>query len=206
MARHPVWGLTGNIGAGKSTVGAMLRELGARVIDSDATVRTLLDSDAAVMREVRAAFPAAQRPDGGIDRAEVARAVFADREQLTLLQDLLYPAVGKATEALLAEATDAPATFIEAINVVEGPSGGQLDGLWVVQADPAVLVERIVASGRLSAAQVQARLAMQAGPEEKAEAFRRLHPERPIARLDNNASVDELRTQVNACWNDLLAA
>lgn len=205
MAKHPVWGLTGNIGAGKSTVGAMLRELGARVIDSDATVRTLLESDAAVMRAVRAAFPAAQRPDGGIDRAAVARVVFADREQLTRLQDLLYPAVGRATDALLAEATDAPATFIEAINVVEGPSGPRLDGLWLVEADSALLVERVTASGRLSAAQVQARRAMQAGPEEKAEAFRGLRPGRPIVRLDNNGSLEELRTQVTARWNDLLA-
>ncbi len=205
MATHPVWGLTGNIGAGKSTVGAILRALGARVIDSDATVRTLLSSDAAVMREVRAAFPAAQRPDGGIDRAAVARAVFADRAQLTLLQDLLYPSVGKATDALLAEATDSPATFIEAINVVEGPSGPRLDGLWIVEADPAVLVERVAASGRLSAAEVRARLAMQAAPEEKAEAFRHLRPGRPIVRLDNNGSLEELQTQVTARWNDLLA-
>ncbi|MCY4112901.1 MAG: dephospho-CoA kinase [Chloroflexi bacterium] len=205
MAKHPVWGLTGNIGAGKSTVGAMLRALGARVIDSDATVRTLLESDAAVMREVRAAFPAARRADGGIDRAAVAREVFADREQLTLLQDLLYPAVGEVTDALLAEATDAPATFIEAINVVEGPSGGRLDGLWLVEADSELLVERVVASGRLSADQIRARLAMQADPDEKAEAFRGLRPERPIVRLDNNGSPEELRTQVTARWNDLLA-
>lgn len=205
MARHPVWGLTGNIGAGKSTVGAMLRELGARVIDSDATVRMLLESDEAVMRDVRAAFPAARRPDGGIDRAAVAREVFADRDKLTLLQDLLYPSVGQATEALLAEATDAPATFIEAINVVEGPSGGRLDGLWLVEADPEVLVARVAAGGRLSAAEAQARLAMQAGPEEKGEAFRRLHPERPLVRISNNGSLEELRAQVTARWNDLPA-
>lgn len=205
MARHPVWGLTGNIGAGKSTVGAMLRELGARVIDSDATVRMLLESDEEVIRDVRAAFPAARRPDSGIDRAAVAREVFADRERLTLLQGLLYPSVGEATEALLAAATDAPVTFIEAINVVEGPSGSRLEGLWLVEADPAVLVERVAASGRLSAAEAQARLAMQAGPEEKAEAFRRLHPERPLVRISNNGSLEELRAQVTARWNDLPA-
>lgn len=203
MAAHPVWGLTGNIGAGKSTVGAMLRELGARVIDSDETVRTLLESDEAVMREVRAAFPAARRPDGGIDRAAVAREVFADREKLTLLQDLLYPSVGEATEVLLAEATNAPVTFIEAINVVEGPSGSRLAGLWLVEADSEVLVQRVAASGRLSAAEAQARLAMQAGPEEKARAFRGLRPGRPIVGLNNNGSLEELRIQVTAHWKDL---
>ena len=106
MATHRVWGLTGNIGAGKSTVGAMLRERGARVIDSDATVRMLLESDEAVMRDVRAAFPAARRPDGGIDRAAVAREVFADRAKLTLLQDLLSvpsaTTAGRATSGLTA--------------------------------------------------------------------------------------------------------
>ena len=205
MAKHPVWGLTGNIGAGKSTVGGMLRELGARVIDSDATVRTLLESSALVQWGVRHEFPAARRSDGGVDRAALARVVFADREQLTRLEHLLYPAVGLATEALLAEASDAPATFIEAINVVEGPSGIYLDGLWIIEADPAVLVERVVASGRLSAAEVQARLAMQAGPEEKAEAFQHLRPKRPIVRISNNGSLEELRTQVTARWNDLQA-
>lgn len=205
MAKHPVWGLTGNIGAGKSTVGAMLRALGARVIDSDATVRTLLESNELVKWSVRHEFPASRRADGGVDRAALARVVFADRKQLTRLENLLYPAVGLATDALLAEATDAPVTFIEAINVVEGPSGLRLDGLWIVEADPEVLVERVVASGRLSAAEVRARLAMQAAPEEKAEAFRHLRPGRPIVRLDNNGSLEELQTQVTARWNDLLA-
>ena len=205
MVKHPLWGLTGNIGAGKSTVGAMLRELGARVIDSDATVRALLESDVEVRQRVREAFPAARRSDGGIDRAALARVVFADRKQLTRLQNLLYPAVGLATEELLAEATDAPATFIEAINVVEGPSGLDLDGLWIVEAGPAVLVERVVAGGRLSAAEVQARLAMQAGPAEKAEAFRRLRLGRPIVHIGNNGSLEELRTQVTDRWNDLPA-
>ncbi len=200
MVKHPVLGLTGNIGAGKSTVAAMLRDFGARVIDSDTTVRTLLESDAAVQRRVRDAFPAARRPDGVVDRGALARLVFADREQLLLLQDLLYPAVGEATEALLAEATDAPATFIEAINVVEGPSGGRLDGLWIVEAEPTLLVERVAASGRLSAADAQARLSMQAGPGAKGEAFRRLHPERPIVRIVNNGSLQELRDRVAELW------
>lgn len=204
MATHPVWGLTGNIGAGKSTVGGMLRELGARVIDSDATVRALLESDDGVQQRVRQAFPAARRSDGGVDRAALARVVFADRKELTRLEHLLYPAVGLATEELLAEATDAPATFIEAINVVEGPSGMDLDGLWIVESDPELLVERIVASGRLSAAEVQARLSMQASPEEKAEAFRGLRPGRPIVRIGNNGSLEELRTQVTANWRQLL--
>ena len=204
MAKHPVWGLTGNIGAGKSTVGAMLRALGARVIDSDATVRALLESDVGVQQRVREAFSAARRSDGGVDRAALARVVFADRKELTRLENLLYPAVGLATDELLAEATDAPATFIEAINVVEGPSGTRLDGLWIVEADPALLVERVVAGGRLSADEVRARLAMQAGPEAKADAFRGLRPGRPIVRVDNDGSLEELRTQVTARWRLLL--
>ncbi len=95
MSAHLVFGLTGQIGTGKSIVGSILRELGARVIDSDVSIRVLLESDAAVRRQVQDAFPAARAPDGDIDRGALARVVFGDQEQLERLQRLLYPALGK---------------------------------------------------------------------------------------------------------------
>ena len=72
-----------------------------------------------------------------------------------------------------------------------------------MEAEPSLLVERVAASGRLSAAEVRARLAMQAGPGAKAEAFRRLHPQRPIVRIVNNGSPQQLRDRVTALWRQV---
>jgi len=203
MGCHPVLGLTGNIGAGKSTVGALLRALGARVIDSDQTVGSLLEHDACVQRRISEAFPKARHPIEGIDRGALAEVVFADKEKLLLLQEILYPSVGRETDRLTAEPTEASATFIEAINVVEGPSGGDLDGLWIVEAEVEVMIQRVVVRGDLAPSDVRARLAMQAGPSSKAAAFRCLHPDKPITRILNNGTLSCLRERVAGAWESL---
>lgn len=86
-------GLTGTIGSGKSTIAAMLRHLGVPVHDSDRAVHRLLAPGGAGVGPVAAAFPAARRADGGIDRAALAKLVFADRAALARLEAILHPLV-----------------------------------------------------------------------------------------------------------------
>ena len=129
---HIVIGLTGNLGAGKSTVGRIAGDLGARVIDSDLTVRDLLANDPELAGSIRNAFGSEVMVGGRPDRAALARIVFNDSDALARLEELIYPRVGERTAELLAEPTTAPATIIEAIKVVEGPSVQRLDacGSW----------------------------------------------------------------------------
>ena len=203
--RHLVIGLTGNLGAGKSTVGRMAGELGARVIDSDRTVRDLLANDAELAASIRGAFGAEVMMVGRPDRAALARVVFDDQAALARLEGLIYPRVGQRTAELIAEPTSAPATVIEAIKIVEGPNVDSLDALWVVVASPDLQVERAAAAGRITAAEARRRLAVQSGADDKERLFIARRPRRPVWRVDNRADMDALRERVAAVWRETLA-
>ncbi|HEX5823160.1 MAG TPA: dephospho-CoA kinase, partial [Candidatus Limnocylindrales bacterium] len=116
-------GLTGPIGCGKSTVAALLATRGAVVVDADEIARAVTAPgqpahDAILTRfgdPVRAA-------DGSLDRAALARIVFADPAALAALEAIVHPAVRPVILAAIeaAEAGAAPAVVVEAIKLVEG--------------------------------------------------------------------------------------
>ncbi len=200
--RHIVIGLTGNLGAGKSTVGRIAGELGARVIDSDQTVRHLLANDRELAASIERAFGAEVMLDGRPDRAALARIVFDDPAELTRLEEAIYPRVGERTAELLAEPSAAPATVIEAIKIVEGPNVDRLDALWLVVATPEIQIQRATATGRISAAEARRRLVVQSSPDAKERLFRTRRPGRPVWRIDNSADVEALRQRVAAVWRE----
>ena len=202
--RHLVVGLTGNLGSGKSTAAAMLRELGARTVDLDAIVRRLLQDDAELQAAIRGAFGDSVFDGPQVDRTALARIVFADPAALIRLERLVHPRVGRETERILGEPTEASATFLEAIKVVEGPDGDRLDGLWVLEAPEDLLIRRVLAARTLSEAEVRARLAAQSDVQEKIRLFRRLRPGRPVWRIGNAGSLADLRARVVAAWRGLL--
>ena len=201
---HIVIGLTGNLGAGKSTVGQIAGDLGARVIDSDQTVRDLLANDPELAGSIQDAFGSAVMLDGRPDRVALARIVFNDSDALARLEELIYPRVGERTAELLAEPTTAPATIIEAIKVVEGPSVQRLDALWIVESTPELQVERAAATGRISPAEARRRLAVQSSADDKERLFRARRGGRPVWRIDNGADMDALELCVAAVWRETL--
>src|SRR5215211_958560 len=96
-------GLTGNIGCGKSTVLAMLRERGAHVIDADRVTHELQQPDQEVYTQIVAAFGAGilSAPGGPIDRRKLGALVFADPAALRRLEQIVHPAVHVRVEAWL---------------------------------------------------------------------------------------------------------
>ena len=203
---HLVIGLTGNLGAGKSTVARLAGGLGARVIDSDRTVRELLANDVGLTADIENAFGSAVMLDGRPDRGALAGVVFNDPEALARLESLVFPRVGQRTAELLAEPTAATATVIEAIKVVEGPSVRRLDALWIVVASPELQVERAVATGRISTDEARRRLAVQTSDAEKERRFNARRPGRPVWRIDNGGDMPALHKRVSAVWRETLSA
>ena len=114
-----VIGLTGNIGVGKSTVLAMLRALGADVIDADQVAHAVMRPGEAAYEGIVAAFGAdILAPDGAIDRVQLGARVFRDAEALQRLEAIVHPAVFVRTKQRLT-ASQAPVVVIEAIKLLE---------------------------------------------------------------------------------------
>jgi len=143
-------GLTGPIGCGKSTVAGWLGELGAVAIDADAIAREVVEPSEPAHDAVVGAFGAGVLEAGGrLDRAALARIVFADPAALRRLEAIIHPAVGPRVERAIrdAEAAGAPAVVVEAIKLVEGGLAARCDEVWLITCDAVIQRARIVARG-----------------------------------------------------------
>src|SRR5215813_8687373 len=112
------YGLTGGIASGKSTVAAMLRELGFPVLEADRISHALMEPEGAAYREGVARFgPEIVDGDGTINRTRLGRVVFADREKLDQLNGIVHPRVEREVQEQLAELEKGgrfAAAFVEA--------------------------------------------------------------------------------------------
>lgn len=106
FAGKPIIGLAGGIGGGKSHVASLLKELGCAVIDSDAQVRAIYESDA-VRQEIRDWWGDAVFTAGGkVDRRAIAARVFAEPEQRERLERLVHPLVAASREREMLQAAE----------------------------------------------------------------------------------------------------
>jgi dephospho-CoA kinase len=162
-SRPVLLGLTGPIGCGKSTIAGFLGEIGGVVIDADELARAATQRNSSTLPDIRARFGNEVFDESGaLDRAALARIVFADESALTDLERIVHPRVRVLVEEALAAATRdrAPFAVIEAIKLVEGGLADRCDEVWIVECDPATQRSRM--SGRGASAQdTERRLAMQ---------------------------------------------
>lgn len=190
-------GLTGGAGAGKSTVAARLRELGAVVIDADALAREVLEPGSDGLGEVVEAFGAqVLRADGSLDRTALAAVVFADPAQRRRLEAITHPKIGARTSELVAAASPDAVVVHDVPLLVEKQLAPAYDLVVVVDAPVELRVERLVGRG-LTESDARARIAAQATREER-EAVADVW-------LENDRSVDELVVAVDELWRERLA-
>ncbi len=143
-------GLTGPIGCGKSTVAAHLAGCGAIVIDADQVARQVTGPGEPATDAIADRFGEELiGPDGRLDRAALARIVFADRDALADLEAIVHPAVRPPILAALdaASETQAPAVVLEAIRVVDGGYADDVDEIWVVACSEAAQRSRLAGRG-----------------------------------------------------------
>jgi dephospho-CoA kinase len=132
-------GITGPIGCGKSTVAGWLAARGAVRIDADAVARAVVEPGGPALALVFVRFGEAVRAaDGTLDRAALARIVFADPDSLDDLEAIVHPAVRPRVLAAIeaAETAGAPAVVVEAIKLVEGGLAALCDETWLVTCTP----------------------------------------------------------------------
>ena len=160
-------GLTGGIGSGKTTVGGMLAERGAAVIDADAISRATTAAGGSALPAIAAEFGAALiGADGALDRAAMRDLVYRDATARQRLEAIIHPLVGQATDPQAQQALSEgrPLLVFDVPLLVEsGPRWrARVDRVLVVDCPPEVQIERVVARSGLPRAQIEQILAAQA--------------------------------------------
>ena len=164
-----VFGLTGGIGTGKSTVAAMFAARGIPVVDADALAREVVAPGTVGNAEIAAVWPQTVAPDGSVDRKRLGAIVFADPAARARLEAITHPLIQEASASRLADlaAEGHPLALYEAALLVESGRWRDFDGLIVVTASPETQVARAVARGGLTRAETEARIAAQLPAAEK---------------------------------------
>ena len=194
-----VYGLTGGIASGKSTVSGVLRELGAHVLDADVLAREVVEPGTPGLAAVAQRFPGVVGPDGRLDRAKLGAHVFSQPAERAALNALLHPLIAQrfleATQAL-AEAGVRRVVYDAAL-LIENKLHERMDGVVLVWVPREVQKARLMARDRLDAAAAEARLASQLPLDDK----------RPYATwvIDNSGTQESTRRQVEEVWRHILA-
>ena len=193
----PFVGLTGGLGAGKSTALELLAELGAATLSTDAVVHELLAGDELRDLVIERLGPEVA-VDGALDRSRIAERVFADDDARAWLEGTLWPRVGERVAAWRSGLEDAEprprAAVVEVPLLFESGMESVFDATIAVVAEETLREERAAARGHASVAE---------------RAGRQLTQNEKAARADhairNDGSVDALRTALAAVLAQLEA-
>jgi dephospho-CoA kinase len=165
-----LFGLTGGIASGKSTVAARLLRKGVPVIDADVLAREVVAPGSDGLRAIADAFGASVlAPDGSLDRKALARVAFADEVARRKLEAITHPRIGKLAmqRAQAFAERGEPLVCYEAALIVENGMADAFRPLVVVACSPEVQVARVQARDHASAEDARARLRSQKSTEEK---------------------------------------
>ena len=190
MARVPFVGLTGGLGAGKSTALAALERLGAATLSTDAVVHELYAGpelrDAVVAR-----WGEAVAPDGVVDRNAIAERVFASAVEREWLEGEIWPRVGARVTSWLdemkAREPPPPAAVVETPLLFEAGMDAIYDATIAVVADEDVRAARAGKRGHTYAGERASRHLPQ---EEKSQ--------RATFTVDNTGSIEDLEAQLSS--------
>jgi dephospho-CoA kinase len=188
-------GLTGGIGCGKSTVAAMMGELGCHVLNADKMAHALMAPGGPAYAEICRHFGAhILAPDGSINRACLAGVVFADQDQLASLNAIVHPWVLRELDrelGRLSRIDHQGIAVVEAALLIESGYHQRLDRLVLVSCTREQQLERLTnpAFGRaMSLEQAERRIAAQMPLEEK----RKL----PHEEIDCSRTLEDTKRQV----------
>lgn len=187
-------GLTGGIGAGKSTVSTGLAARGAVIVDADAIVHEVQRPGMPVVVAMAERFgPEVLGPDGALDRAAVARIVFNDPAALKDLNKIVHPAVNReiARQALSYRHTDR-VVVLDIPLLLDSERRHDVGAILVVDCPVEVAVERIVRFRGMAEDDARARVARQVDRETRLAAAARV--------IDNAGDEASLQRQIDDAW------
>jgi len=192
-------GLTGGVASGKSTVAALLRELGAVVVDSDVLAREVVEPGTPGLAAVVEAFgPAVLTADGTLDRPALGAVVFGDDAARRRLEAILHPLIRARAAELEAAAPKGTVVVHDIPLLVETGQADRFDAVLVVDVPVETQVERMVRDRGMSGEDALARVAAQADRDQRLAAATHV--------VDNTGTREDLRDRVTEVLEKLVSA
>ena len=189
-------GLTGGIGAGKSTVAELFANLGATVVDADDLARQSLEEGSPLIGHVAARFGAEVVRNGVVNRQALADIVFHDDQALRDLEAMIHPEVARRLQEIYSKLSSDEVLVYAIPLLTELGMRDRFDAVIVVQCDLDTRIQRLRERG-LSDADIHARIEAQATDEERAELADFI--------IDNSGDLLSLEQQVADVWDSLTA-
>jgi dephospho-CoA kinase len=188
-------GLTGGIGAGKSTVADLFSKRGAVVIRSDELARQVIEPQTPGFKQVTSRFGnEIVNDEGNIDRAKLAQVVFNDDVALKDLENIVHPLVRGRTNQLMSEQTSETIIVNEIPLLLEKKMESLFDFLVIVISSEKNRLERLFQKG-VSEDQAKARMAKQVNDQVRKAAADFL--------VVNDGNLDQLEADVQKIWQTL---
>jgi dephospho-CoA kinase len=187
-------GLSGGIGAGKSTVSATFAEYGGIIVDGDVIAREVVEPGTKGLAELVEAFgEQILLPDGALNRPALAAIAFPDDDKRATLNGIVHPLVGQRRSELIAAAAEDAVVVEDIPLLVESQMAPMFPLVVIVHADTEVRVARLLEYRGFSEADARARIAAQATEEQR----------RAVADvwLDNAGSPDALVEAARDLWH-----
>lgn len=189
-------GLTGGVASGKSTVSAILAELGAVVIDADLLAREVVAVGTPGLAEIVSTFGlSVLTPEGDLDRPAMGAVVFADPERRKILESIIHPRVRARGAELEALAPPGAIVVHDIPLLAETGQAGSFDAVIVVDVPVELQIERMVALRGLSEAEARARIEAQATREDRLAVA--------TYRIDNSGNLEDLRKRVTEVFEEM---
>jgi len=186
-------GLTGGIGAGKSTVSTGLRDRGAVIVDADAITKELQQPGTEVFAAIVAHFgDRVLAADGTLDRQAIADIVFNDPEELKVLNGIVHPAVGIEIFRRIQEQTGTDNVVVLDIPLLRKDGPYKVSGTLVVDTPVETAVQRLVDFRAMDEADARARIANQITREERLEMADFV--------VDNGGTEADLDAEIERAW------
>lgn len=190
MSKSLIIGLTGSFGTGKSTVAAMFKAKGAKIIDADAITRGLLAKNKKCIKKVAKTFPGVILVSGEINRKKLAELVFKHPRELKKLTDILYPEAIKEVKQQLSLYKNKRLVVLDVPLLFESGWDRLADTTIVVSATRNQQIQRLKKRLKITESQIKQRLKFQMPQADKCLLADII--------INNKGSITHTRNQVNA--------
>jgi dephospho-CoA kinase len=191
-------GLTGGIGAGKSTAARLLAERGALILDADVAAREVVAPGTDGLAAIVAEFgDGVLDPDGALDRPALAAVVFADPNRRAALNAIVHPRVRSWMADRAAAAPEGSVVVQDVPLLVESGLAGLFELVIVVDAADDIRIARLVRDRGMTEEEAKARIEAQAPREQRLAVA--------DVVLNNDGTPEELADEIVALWNRIEA-